>query len=658
MFNFRTVAKTVLPVIFVLSVCLVKAETASYDDVQKVARNFMKRSFDRTDSIVEVVKFDTLGITTMYAFNFEKGGYVLVSGSYKADPILAYSKSDKFLPKDSIDNEGLLEFLGDCSTKIVFKEEENLRSADDDISAEKWNGWKKNKFVPIIHDPEVVTEVSDLLYDSIIGASIGWRQSGCPGEANTTYIYPDTVIVKNNNPLEISYNIMMPPVEGCAHAVAGCTPTALAQVMRKWKWPQSVSYTHIEKEGDEKIEKKYTSEYTWDSMPARLSVSSSIRNMNEISTLLRDCGYMLDAEYGCSGTPASSENIYGKLVIKDIIGYGAYGNIYTDEYNKTFYRNASDSYPMTEWLDIVTTELIAGRPVVVASNVKKVVNSRVYMSGHCYVISGFQKRDDGYYYYVNFGWGGKSDGYYNVNFTTENYIKTDIQTALIGFSPKKGNDNHEHDIKAKCVRSTIGNTGHLSFNVENANSYILKIKYMKKEKSGGGSRIENGQIISYCRYRDELKEVILERKSGNIAKNGEVEVWNGDNIKLQNEYSTDCDVFSAPTIYEISFMNNYGQVVTIEGVFSDEEKTNDEIIVAEEEISIYPNPTTGIFSVDSHQENITKITVSDISGVIVKSMDQKEGSHYDLDLSENPAGCYFVSVLTENSSIVKKIIKK
>ena len=105
-------------------------------------------------------------------------------------------------------------------------------------------------------------------------------------------------------------------------------------------------------------------------------------------------------------------------------------------------------------------------------------------------------------------------------------------------------------------------------------------------------------------------------------------------------------------------MNNYGQVVTIEGVFSDEEKTNDEIIVAEEEISIYPNPTTGIFSVDSHQENITKITVSDISGVIVKSMDQKEGSHYDLDLSENPAGCYFVSVLTENSSIVKKIIKK
>lgn len=108
MINFRTVAKTVLPVIFVLSVCLVKAETASYDDVQKVARNFMKRSFDRTDSIVEVVKFDTLGITTMYAFNFEKGGYVLVSGSYKADPILAYSESDIFLPKDSIDSEGVL----------------------------------------------------------------------------------------------------------------------------------------------------------------------------------------------------------------------------------------------------------------------------------------------------------------------------------------------------------------------------------------------------------------------------------------------------------------------------------------------------------------------------------------------------------------------
>ena len=472
MYYFRTVAKVLLPIFFVLSVCLVKAETASYDDVQKVARNFMKRSFDRTDSIVEVVKFDTLNITTMYAFNFEKGGYVLVSGSYKADPILAYSNFDKFLPKDSIDNEGLLKFLGDCSTKIVFKEEENLRSADDDKSAEKWNGWKKNKFVSF-YDPEVVTEVSDLLYDSVVGASVKWQQAGCPGESNVTEIWPDTVIRRTNNPLGISYNIMMPSVAGCAHAVAGCVPTALAQVMRKWRWPESVSYVY---NGE-----TYTSEYTWDSMPARLSVSSSIRNMNEISTLLRDCGYMLNAEYGCGGTPAYNENIYDSLVRKDIIGYGAYGNIYTDEYNKTFYRNASDSYPMTEWLDIVTTELIAGRPVVVASTIKKVENSKVYMSAHCYVISGFQKREDGYYYYVNFGWGGKSDGYYNVNFTTENYIKTDIQTALIGFSPKKGNDNHEHDIKAKCVRSTIGNTGHLSFNVENANSYILKIKYMKRK---------------------------------------------------------------------------------------------------------------------------------------------------------------------------------
>ena len=649
MINFRTVAKAVLPVIFVLSVCLVKAETASYDDVQKVVRNFMKRSFGRVDSIVEVVKFDTLDITTMYAFNFEKGGYVLVSGSYNADPILAYSNSDKFLPKDSIDNEGLLEFLGDCNAEIVYREGEKLRSANDDFSARKWNDWKKNRFVTI-NDPDVVMEVSDLLYDSIVGASVKWQQAGCPGESNVTEIWSNTVIRRTNNPLGISYNIMMPSVAGCAHAVAGCVPTALAQVMRKWRWPESVSYVY---NGE-----TYTSEYTWDSMPARLSVSSSIRNMNEISTLLRDCGYMLNAEYSCGGTPANDERIYEWLVKKDMIGYGAYRNIYTDEYNKEFYRNASDSYPMTEWLDIITTELVAKRPVIVSSVQKMSEDKRVYGNAHCFIISGFQRRDDGYYYYVNFGWGGKSDGYYNVNFTTNSYIKTKIQTALIGFSPKKENENHEHDIKATCVKSTIGNEGHLSFNVENANSYILKIKYMKKEISGWGSRIENGVRLRVCHYGDELKEVILERKSGNIDKNGEVEVWTGDNIKLENEYSTDCDVFSAPTMYEISFMNNYGQVETIEVFFSDGDKTNDESILADEEISIYPNPTTGIFSIDSYKEKIVSISISDVSGKTIKSVDQKESNHYNLDLSESPVGCYFVYVLTENSSIVKKLIKK
>ena len=602
--NFRTVAKVVLPIFFVLSVCLVKAETASYEDVQKVACNFMKRSFGRTDSVVEVVNFDTLGITTMYAFNFEKGGYVLVSGSYKADPILAYSESDKFLPKDRIENEGVLEFLDDCNAEIIYREEENLRSADDEFSARKWEDWLKDKTNSQVYNPETyVKEVSDLLYDSIVGESIEWNQK------------------------EMYYNVMMPSVKGrCEHAIAGCVPIALAQVMRKWKWPERVNYVY---KGE-----RYTSEYTWDSMPARLSVSSSTRNMKEISTLLRDCGYMLNVIYDCGATGGIAEYIYDSLIKKNLIEYNGYENIFTNEYSIRFDSEPSVTYPMAEWLNMVEMDLIAGRPVIVGTIVP--------MVGHCYVISGFQRREDGCYFYVNFGWGGSQNGYYNIDFTTNKHLKEPSKMALIGFSPKKGNDNHEHDIKAKCLRSTIGNSGRLIFSVENANSYILKIKYLEKD----------------CENQDDIKEVFLCRRCGNIFKNGDLEVWYGDNIKLKNEYETKCGVFVAPTMYEISFINNYGQVEKFEGVFSEEENTAEENTMANDNISIYPNPTSGNFCIDSHQGNIVRISVSDISGKTIKMVDKKDKNRYDLDLSESPVGCYFVYVLTENTSIVKKIIKE
>lgn len=208
MYYFRTVAKVLLPIFFVLSVCLVKAETASYDDVQKVARNFMKRSFDRTDSIVEVVKFDTLDITTMYAFNFEKGGYVLVSGSYNADPILAYSNSDKFLPKDSIDNEGVLEFLGDCK-KIILeleKTSDETRSVSDSESEIKWKEWfsEKEDTIFAMGNEDVILEVNDLLYDSLRGGSVKWDQYGCYGEEETYDWKTQTWISNNIN--NIAYN--------------------------------------------------------------------------------------------------------------------------------------------------------------------------------------------------------------------------------------------------------------------------------------------------------------------------------------------------------------------------------------------------------------------------------------------------------------------
>ena len=668
MINFRTVAKTLLPVIFVLSVCLVKAETASYDDVQKVARNFMKRSFDRTDSIVEVVKFDTLDITTMYAFNFEKGGYVLVSGSYNADPILAYSNSDKFLPKDSINNEGVLEFLDDCKKIIlgIEKSSDETRSVSDSESGRKWKEWfSEREKIYAMAEEEDILEVKDLLYDSLRGGNVKWNQNGCEGEKATYYDKNLEKWVVTNNPNNISYNIKMPPVENCKeHGYAGCIPVAIGQVMWKWKWPQFVSYNHIEKEGDKKIEKKYTSEYTWDSMPARLSVSSSIRNMNEISTLLRDCGYMLDADYYCSGTATRTSDVCDIMIRKNLIDYNCYGVIYTDSCTNRSWNDTKNTYSISDWTKLIVTELIAGRPVVVGSTYW--ITENMY-NGHGFVVSGYQKKVDGYYFYINYGWSGHYDSYYNMDFTAtpkdkgERYAYTKDKEAIIGISPKKENETGEHNIVAECHTSTISEEGigKLSFYVKNSNSYIVKIKYKSKEiKSYRKNTVGIEVKYSDCKYKDI--DVIISRTSGNIFKDGFIELWYGENVKLQNKCELLCDTISVPTEYEVTFINNYGQVETYNGIFV----KPDSIITANEDnsidgvISIYPNPTTGIFNVESYQDNIENILVSNITGMKIKEIDKIKATHFAINLFDFPAGCYFVTVKTENSSIVKKIIKK
>lgn len=629
--------KVLLLILLLCPFCLVEAEPVDYNDAQKVACNFMKRSFGKTDAVADVVTFDTLGITAMYAFNFKDGGFVLTSGSKKSDPVLAYSETDRFLPEDSIDNENLLDFLTECKREVIYREENPLKNLSTE-SLQKWESWMSDIYYPPVYDPgDYVNEVSNLLYDPKIGAAVEWRQDNCEGIAkigNTN---------THNNPLGISYRIMMPSAEGCEHTVAGCAPTALAQVLWKWKWPNSVSYTYKNE--------LYESKYTWDSMPPVLDVNSSVKNMNEISTLLRDCGQMLDAKYGCVYTEAYHEHIYTKVIKSGLIGYNAYGNIFTEEYSKKYCRDASVTYPMSEWATLVIIDLIAGRPVIV---------SNTYYSPHCYIISGFQKREDGYYFYVNYGWGNGingQNGYYNLDFTTNSSISDPNKIALIGLSPQKGNENHEHDIHATCTRSTIGKAGKLSFYVENANSYILKIKYMEKTARGWTS--VRG-VITECDYRENLKENILDRSYGNIFEDGVIDVWYSENAKLENEYTTECDVFSTPTIYEITFMNNYGQVVTYEGTFEPEESVPTSIgdELTKDMLLIYPNPSTEIFSIRSPESNINKIAVYNIFGTTVKELETKGKTKIELDMSDCPTGHYYIAINTDNSRVVKPIIKK
>lgn len=72
---------------------------------------------------------------------------------------------------------------------------------------------------------------------------------------------------------------------------------------------------------------------------------------------------------------------------------------------------------------------------------------------------------------------------------------------------------------------------------------------------------------------------------------------------------------------------------------------------------IYPNPTSGIFSVNFNNENTdANICVYDILGNCLIKKDSHSGSIAQFDLSAQPKGVYFVQIMMDEKRTVKKIV--
>ena len=71
---------------------------------------------------------------------------------------------------------------------------------------------------------------------------------------------------------------------------------------------------------------------------------------------------------------------------------------------------------------------------------------------------------------------------------------------------------------------------------------------------------------------------------------------------------------------------------------------------------VYPNPSHGIFniSLSNNSENL-QIQVTDIRGSIIKVL-KFGASDFQIDLSENPQGVYFLKLYDEGFVGMKKVV--
>jgi hypothetical protein len=78
---------------------------------------------------------------------------------------------------------------------------------------------------------------------------------------------------------------------------------------------------------------------------------------------------------------------------------------------------------------------------------------------------------------------------------------------------------------------------------------------------------------------------------------------------------------------------------------------------SEQNIAVYPNPTTGILHIDTQQQGTLNVQVLNVQGQTVKKQSLTDDDA-DLDISALPDGFYVVKITGERSSAVVKVLKK
>lgn len=229
----------------------------------------------------------------------------------------------------------------------------------------------------------------------------------------TTAIEPLMKSKWNQNPL---YNKFCPPasVLSTQRCPTGCVATAAAQVVRY----------HLAKSGEVitgKGSKSYMhngvnlsvnfaeNTYDYTKMPLSLSDKSTEEEIDEVAKLSYHIGVGIHMDYSPSGSGAFSAVLPTTL----IENFG---------FNRNYRQTYRDMYDFSEWNALLLNELQNGRPIIYSGSSST--------GGHCFVLEGV---DSNGMYYVNWGWGGQSDGYFDINILRPSSVGTGASLSPDGY---------------------------------------------------------------------------------------------------------------------------------------------------------------------------------------------------------------------------------
>ncbi len=206
----------------------------------------------------------------------------------------------------------------------------------------------------------------------------------------------------------------------------GCVATAATQIMGYYNYPEkglgSKSYTF---KGETLSADFGSTDYDWDTMMTYTpDKDATDKQADALSLLAFHFGVAVEMEYNETGSGAASPMVAGAL--RNFFGYDTATTMRKRDY-----------YNSNEWIGIIKKELDAKRPVYYGAS------SDTGSGGHAFVCDGYDSDD---YVHINWGWYGKSNGYFLVNHLSPNELgegggtggyNTD-QEIVTGIQPDNG----------------------------------------------------------------------------------------------------------------------------------------------------------------------------------------------------------------------------
>lgn len=211
----------------------------------------------------------------------------------------------------------------------------------------------------------------------------------------------------------------------------GCAATSMAQLINYHEWPVQGKGTKSYNSSYGRLTVDFSkSVYDWANMKDRYeSYYDEDKNVvnewtdteaNAVAKLMYDCGVALEMGYG----PYSS----GAADTEMPLALCNYFNYHADLITR-------DGHTVDEFLARIKEELDNSRPLV--------FNGQGSGGGHSYIVDGYDSND---YLHVNWGWGGISDGYFNVSYMNPDDLGTgggsggfnEMQSIVVAYPDETG----------------------------------------------------------------------------------------------------------------------------------------------------------------------------------------------------------------------------